>query len=167
MCSSNPCDAALNQMPTICRIALDCRPLLSAFSRAIAMDLKKITYATAIIALASSPANAQGGPNDPRVWLGLCSSDVIESARLCRAYLHGYLGGHAITMAMTLPNKVGLCIPEGTTVDDIRKIVLAYSQRELTQELLDQPFFSTNMLIYQALAVRFPCPRTQEKSKQK
>lgn len=126
-----------------------------------AMTIRRITLGAALLALTCTSAASQSNPtstSDPRWLLETCRTRIPDILLACNAYLSGFAHSHAITVVATESKKRGFCIPNATSAEEVREVVLAYSHEAVAKQLIKQPEFDTASLVYFALTDRYPCP---------
>jgi hypothetical protein len=121
------------------------------------MSRRAFGWGFAAAAMFVTSASVAGSP-DPKSWIRQCSSSGVLETRLCDEYLRGFAAGNIMAFVMTPKAKPTFCVPDGVSVEQVRFAVLGFAQaNSLVRDLLQQDFFTTNMLIHLALANVFPC----------
>jgi hypothetical protein len=89
----------------------------------------------------------------------MCSGPDVNSleVRMCFLYLQAFSGGYSTAVAMTTPQRIGYCVPDGQTLGQVRTVVLNFAHGSMGRLVLEQPGLTTDFFIYFAMATTYPC----------
>jgi hypothetical protein len=103
--------------------------------------MKRCGYFLIIVALLTVGISTRAKADELTGWnptgndyVATCSGDPnVYSITACYAYVHGTLGGFVTGAIWQLPTGYGivhsLCVPDGVTNEQVRKVILSYADK--------------------------------------